>query len=128
MRRGVQLKSLAPLIGGTTAPIFNTQFMKTITIKLDVFNEALEQLKLAQKDYFVQSTQDVINELEKSLIESNFNIMIDKNKLLKQLHTDFHYKYYLYPEGEEECDYKKRCLIGQGFLNAIKVIDNIKKD
>lgn len=102
--------------------------MKTITIKLDVFNEALEQLKLAQKDYFVQSTQDVINELEKSLIESNFNIMIDKNKLLKQLHTDFHYKYYLYPEGEEEGDYKKRCLIGQGFLNAIKVIDNIKKD
>lgn len=102
--------------------------MKTITIKLDVFNEALEQLKLAQKDYFVQSTQDVINELEKSLIESNFNIMIDKNKLLKQLHKDFHYKYYLYPEGEEEGDYKKRCLIGQGFLNAIKVIDNIKKD
>lgn len=28
--RGVQLKSLAPLIGGTTAPIFNTQFMEKI--------------------------------------------------------------------------------------------------
>lgn len=28
MRRGVQLKSLTPLIGGTTAPIFNTQFME----------------------------------------------------------------------------------------------------
>ena len=28
LRRGVQLKSLTPLIGGTTAPIFNTQFME----------------------------------------------------------------------------------------------------
>jgi hypothetical protein len=101
--------------------------METITIKLELFKEALEQLKLAQKDCFVQSTQDVINELEKSIIESNVNIMINKNKLLKELHTDFHYKYYLYPEGEEEVDYKKRCLIGQGFLNAIIVVDNYKK-
>jgi hypothetical protein len=30
LRRGVQLKSLTPLIGGTTAPIFNTQFMEKI--------------------------------------------------------------------------------------------------
>jgi hypothetical protein len=38
--------------------------MKTIEIKQKLLEEALDQLKAAQQDSYVQSTQNVIDELE----------------------------------------------------------------
>lgn len=41
--------------------------MKTIEIKQKLVEEALDQLKAAQQDSYVQSTQNVIDELELAL-------------------------------------------------------------
>lgn len=41
--------------------------MKTIEIKQKLVEEALDQLKAAQQDRYVQSTQNVIDELELAL-------------------------------------------------------------
>lgn len=41
--------------------------MKTIEIKQQLVEEALDQLKAAQQDSYVQSTQNVIDELELAL-------------------------------------------------------------
>jgi len=41
--------------------------MKTIEIKQKLVEEALDQLKAAQQDCYVQSTQNVIDELELAL-------------------------------------------------------------
>lgn len=38
--------------------------METITIKRTLAEDALRELKLAQADHFVQSTRDIIDELE----------------------------------------------------------------
>lgn len=64
---------------------------------------------------------------EKSSIEEKGNgvladVSISKNQILEALHREWHFKYHLYPEGESHEDYPKRCLRGEGFLNAMKVI------
>jgi hypothetical protein len=41
--------------------------METITVKRKLVEEALDQLKAAQQDSYVQSTQNVIDELEVAL-------------------------------------------------------------
>lgn len=41
--------------------------MKTIEIKKKLVEEALDQLKAAQQDYYVESTQNIIDELEVAL-------------------------------------------------------------
>ena len=41
--------------------------METITIKRKLAEDALSELKLAQADHFVQSTQEIIDELEAAL-------------------------------------------------------------
>lgn len=41
--------------------------METITIKRNLLKEALDQLKAAQQDRYVLSTQNVIDELEVAL-------------------------------------------------------------
>ncbi len=41
--------------------------METITVKRKLVEEALDQLKAAQEDFYVQSTQNVIDELELAL-------------------------------------------------------------
>jgi len=45
--------------------------MKTIEIKQKLVEEALDQLKAAQQDRYVQSTQNVIDELELALRQYN---------------------------------------------------------
>lgn len=43
--------------------------METITIKRKLVEDALDQLKAAQQDSYVQSTQNVIDDLEVALRE-----------------------------------------------------------
>ena len=50
------------------------------------------------------------------------DVSISKNQLLERLNIEFYFKYHQYPEGEAQEDYPKRCLKGEGFLNAIKVV------
>lgn len=52
---------------------------------------------------------------------------ISKNQLLEALNREWHFRYYLYPEGELLEDYPKRCLRGEGFLNAIRLVKGVKK-
>lgn len=57
--------------------------MKTIEIKQKLVEEALDQLKAAQQDSYVQSTQNVIDELELALRQPHVS-----GSLLKSLHQD----------------------------------------
>lgn len=50
------------------------------------------------------------------------DVSISKNQLLETLHREWYFKYHLCTEGESQEDYQKRCLRGEGFLNAMKVI------
>lgn len=50
------------------------------------------------------------------------DVSISRTQLLEALHREWYFKYYLCPEGESQEGYLKRCLIGEGFLNAMKVI------
>lgn len=53
--------------------------MKTIEIKQKLVEEALDQLKSAQQDVYVQSTQNVIDELELALRQPS---VISRRELL----------------------------------------------
>jgi hypothetical protein len=59
--------------------------MKTIEIKQKLVEEALDQLKAAQQDSYVQSTQNVIDELELALrqpLVTNRTYSVDEVKIL----------------------------------------------
>ena len=57
--------------------------MKTIEIKQKLVEEALDQLKAAQQDSYVQSTQNVIDELELALRQPP---VISRRELLLAFH------------------------------------------
>lgn len=69
----------------------------------------------------MQNEEQNLNEVQTgNSIKSD--VSISKNQLLKTLYREWYFKYHLYPEGESQEDYPKRCLRGEGFLNAMKVI------
>lgn len=49
--------------------------METIKIKQKLVEEALDQLKAAQQDSYVQSTQNVIDELELALRKTDVSVL-----------------------------------------------------
>jgi DNA-directed RNA polymerase subunit M/transcription elongation factor TFIIS len=53
------------------------------------------------------------------------NDLLLRSELIKSLKMHFHFKYELCPEKETPEDYNKRCLKGQGFIDAIDILSNL---
>lgn len=64
--------------------------MKTIEIKQKLVEEALDQLKAAQRDSYVESTQNVIDELELALRQTD---IVRELKCQHDWHTFFNKGY-----------------------------------
>lgn len=67
--------------------------MQTIEIKRKLVEEAIDQLKAAQQDCYVQSTQNVIDEMELALRQPPVSGLVcdHKNKRDSEYFSDWNY-------------------------------------